>query len=439
MIRNQPIRLWTSATVTLLLFLAALVLLPDCSNHHEKEGRASGQQLYTCPMHPQVMSDRPGVCPICHMELVKKVAENAPEDSLSARLNLSLRKQQLANVAVAPVQEKQLTKKVIAYSRLEIAESARKLVSARFNGRIEKVFADRVGIRVQQGQPLFEIYSPDLVQAQNDFLLAKQNAQLASRKSDAPQESNESRMLASAHEKLLLLGLTPAQITQLETEQNVLLTSTYYSPISGTILEKKVLEGMYVNEGSVLYDIADLSTLWNIAEVYEQDIAAVKKGQPALLQLDAFPGEVFSGVIDLIYPVIDAQTRAVKVRSVFKSMNRLAPNMYGQTTFTADLGAGVTAPREAVLLTGKRAVVWVQNDDGAFSAREVRVGARIDDDYQILSGLQAGERIAVSGGYLIDSESQLKSGEGGSSTQSGHTMSASPPPSKSAEQISSSQ
>lgn len=419
-----------SALFLLFLLVAVLALATACSKHHEKEDSPSEQQLYTCPMHPQVIADRPGVCPICHMDLVKKAAEDASsKDSISTGLNLSMRKQQLANVVVAQVQEKRLTKKVAAYSHLEIAEPGRKLVSARFNGRIEKVFADRIGIRVQQGQPLFEIYSPDLVQAQNDYLLAKQNTPLLSEDANARQESTETRLLAAAREKLLLLGIKPAQITQLEAEKTVPSTLMYYSPVSGTILEKKVVEGTYVNEGAVLYDIADLSTLWNIAEVYEQDIAVVKKGQPALLQLDGFPGEVFAGVVDLIYPVINAQTRTVKVRSAFQSMNRLAPNMNGQTTFEADLGMGVTVPRGAVLLTGKRAVVWVQNDDGAFSARDIQVGAQIGDDYQILFGLNAGERIAVSGGYLIDSESQLKSGKGGLSPHSSHAATISQIPS----------
>jgi Cu(I)/Ag(I) efflux system membrane fusion protein len=347
--------------------------------------------------------DRPGVCPICGMDLIKKVADEneqpASDKDMDNMITLSDKKQILANVTTIIVKKENLQEQVTAYSYLDFVENNRKTISARFNGRIEKLFVDKTGDYIKKGQALFEIYSPDLVQAQNEYLIALNNS------------TNSNSLLKASRKKLEIFGLTAEQIQNLETTKEINITLKYYSSISGTVIEKKVQEGVYVNEGTEIYDVAELSTLWNIAEVNESNLANVKVGSPVKLHLRAFPGEDFNGRVIFIYPVINAQTRTVKVRSEFSSYGgKLKPQMYGETVFSSAGGKGLLVPADAVIITGKRAVVWTKAGDGVFEARSVQIGNRFGDKYQILSGINEGDEIAATGGFLIDSESQLKTG-----------------------------
>lgn len=391
----------------LIPIIAIALAFSGCS---ESEGNAqhehsvSGQKEYwTCTMHPEVRSDRPGACPICNMDLIKKVddAEEEPAagEEMAGMITLSGKKQVLANVSTVLVKTENLQEQVTAYSYLDFVENKRKTISARFNGRIEKLFVDKTGDYIKKGEPLFEIYSPDLVQAQNDLLIALNNS------------SNSNTLLKAAKKKLEIFGLTPEQIQSLEDTREINITLTYYSPVSGTVIEKKAQEGVYVNEGTAIYDVAELSTLWNIAEVYENNLANIKVGSPVKLHLRAYPGEEFNGRVTFIYPVINSQTRTVKVRSEFSNYGgKLKPQMYGETVFSSYGGQGLLVPADAVIIAGKRAVVWVKAGDGMFEAREVKLGNRYNNKYHIVSGLDEGDEIAATGGFLIDSESQLKTG-----------------------------
>ena len=278
-------------------------------------------------MHPQVHMDRPGACPICGMDLIKKVVDEKPEavneKDMANMISLSPKKQVLANVSTIILKKENLQDQVTAYSYLDFVENNRKTISARFNGRIEKLFVDKTGDYIKKGQPLFEIYSPDLVQAQNEYLIALNNS------------STTNSLLKASKKKLEIFGLTQDQIQTLEKSKEINLTLTYFSPFSGTVIEKKVQEGVYVNEGTEIYDIAELSTLWNIAEVYENNLASVKVGSPVKLHLRAYPGEEFKGRVTFIYPVVNSQTRTVKVRSEFSNYGgKLKPQMYGETVFS---------------------------------------------------------------------------------------------------------
>ncbi|RJP70274.1 MAG: efflux RND transporter periplasmic adaptor subunit [Ignavibacteriales bacterium] len=398
--KNQITKLKTLGVVTLIL-LATVFVIAGCSgnekNDEQNHQAANMQEVWTCPMHPQVISDRPGVCPICHMDLVKKTETEIDSDT-SGLLNLSGRKQVLANVSTVVVKKEKYQNDVVAYSYMDFAENNRKTISARFNGRIEKLFVDKTGDYIKKGEPLFEIYSPDLVQAQNDYLIALNNS------------SSSSNLLNAARKKLEIFGLTSNQINELEKREEASITLTYYSPFSGTVIEKEVQEGMYVNEGTSIYDIAELSTLWNIAEVYEKDLANIKVGNTVKLKLRAYPGQEFEGKVTFIYPVINPQTRTVKVRSEFSSNGgKLKPQMYGETVFRSAEGEGLLVPVDAVIIAGKRSVVWIKDSNGMFEARNVVLGNRFEDKYQIVSGLKEGEEIVATGGFLIDSESQLRS------------------------------
>lgn len=401
--RRTQMKIYKNIVIALIVIPIVFVGCTKTEVSKKNESATVKQKVYwTCTMHPQVHLDGPGTCPICGMDLVKKVEgaeENTASDKDTANtLLLSNNKQVLANVSTVVVKKEKLRDQVTAYSYMDFVENSRKIISARFNGRIEKLFVDKTGDYIKKGEPLFEIYSPDLVQAQNDYLIALGNSVNLS-------------LMKAAKKKLELFGLTESQIQNLEKTKEINLTLTYYSPISGTVIEKKVEEGMYVNEGTEIYDVAELSTLWNIADVYENDLANVKVGSPVKLHLRAFPGEEFNGRVSFIYPVVNSQTRTVKVRSVFSSLNgKLKPQMYGETIFSKSGGEGLLVPSDAVIITGKRAVVWVKISGRTFEAHNVIIGNRFGDKYQIVSGLNEGDEIAATGGFLIDSESQLKTG-----------------------------
>ncbi|MFA6978101.1 MAG: efflux RND transporter periplasmic adaptor subunit [Ignavibacteriaceae bacterium] len=387
--------------------IAVAFIFSACSKSEEsgkdEHSIVKQKDYWTCPMHPEIKSDRPGACPICNMDLIKKVAEEKEEpvnaNDMANMVTLSGKKQILANVSTVFVENENLREQVTAYSYLDFAENNRKTISARFNGRIEKLFVDKTGDYIRKGQPLFEIYSPDLVQAQNEYLIALSNA------------SNSNSFINASKKKLEIFGLTSDQIQSLEKTREINLMLKYFSPISGTVIEKKVQEGAYVNEGTVIYDVAELSTLWNISEVNENNLATIKVGNTAKLHLRAYPGEEFSGKVTFIYPVVNSQTRTVKVRSEFSNHGgRLKPQMYGETIFSKIGGEGLLVPADAVIFAGKRSVVWAKTGDGMFEARNVEIGNRFGDKYQILSGLNEGDEIAATGGFLIDSESQLKNG-----------------------------
>ena len=377
-----------------------LLLLIGCSSNENKQNETN--EYWTCTMHPDVHSDKPGACPICNMDLIKKTETKTEaiksEEGMENMVALTGEKQILANVSTYIVEKEMLQQQVTSYSYLDFVENNRKTISARFNGRIEKLFVDKTGDSVKKGEPLFEIYSPDLIQAQNDFLIAFKN-------SDNP------NLIKTARKKLEIFGLTVQQIQNLENTKEISITITYYSPMSGTVIEKKIQEGDYVNEGSVIYNIADLSRLWSISEVYENDLSKIKIGAKVKLNLKAYPGEEFIGKVAFIYPVINSQTRTVKVRSELSSYGgKLKPQMYGETIFMKSGGEGILVPADAVIIAGKRAVVWIKSGDGMFEPREVKLGSRYNDKYYIISGVNDGDEIAATGGFLIDSESQLKTG-----------------------------
>lgn len=395
----------TFIMLTSLIVTGALGIA-SCGKSDEHAEHTMQKEMYTCPMHPEVVSDRPGVCPICHMDLVKKnVSEEPKMQDMPGMIQLSSFEQTLANVATVRLQKESFGRSVSAYSYLDFAEPNRKLVTARFNGRIEKLLVDKTGDYVRKGQPLFEVYSPDLVQAQSEFLVAVSQSSLASL------EGGGSALVAPARKKLELMGITGDQIGDLEKTRQIQYTLLYHSPISGTVIEKKLQEGQYVNEGDVLFEITDLSVLWNMAEIYDKDQSMVRPGDPVSLRLPAFPDREFEGRVTFVYPVVNPQTRTIKIRSEFSNFQQLLkPQMYGEVTFRKSLGDVLTIPATAVLFTGKRQVAWVKTAAGQFEMRNITLGEKNNGKYRVLSGLNEGDEVATSGGFLIDSESQLKSG-----------------------------
>ncbi len=397
---------------TLIIFTIFLFSLSvtGCSDNDKSAGKSSSdttahvEDYYTCPMHPSVRSDRPGACPVCGMALVKKTSlKEATTDELAAlgRVSLSPTQRVIANISTARAEQRSLSKPISAAGIVDFAESHRALVTARFRGRIERLFVDFPGAEVRKGEPLFELYSPDLVAAQQDLLLA-QRAQ-----SDS---SGQFSFVAASREKLRThFGMTNDQIDRLAHEGEPRTTLAFTAPQPGTVLSKEVVEGQYVDEGTVLYEIADLSTVWVYIDVYEQEMRFVKRGQDVSFTTESYPGEQFTGRVTFIDPVMNPETRTVRVRTeASNSAGKLKPKMFVQASFSVHIPSSLVVPRSAVLSMGSRAAVWVEAQPNVFEPRTIITGAATDEWIQILDGLREGESVAVTGGYLIDSESKLQ-------------------------------
>jgi Cu(I)/Ag(I) efflux system membrane fusion protein len=368
------------------------------------------EEYYTCPMHPSVISDHPGACPVCGMALVKKSSQNELSPSERAEVNavrLSPTQRVTANVSTALVERRLLVKEISAVGVVSVAEPRQATVAARFNGRIEAVHVDYTGDVVRKGDPLFDLYSPDLVSALHEYDLA---LTAATEGSSATLADVRGTMLQAARDRLHVhFGLTDRQISTHRASMDDAYTMTFFSPISGTVLRKEVQEGEYVREGMVLYQLADLNRIWIYLDVYEQDIRYVRTGQEIAVLSEAYPGEAFFGHITFIDPVLNPETRTIRVRTEFDNRNgKLRPNMFVNARLRIPLPNALVVPASSVLNTGKREVVWIEVSENTFVPRDVTIGARTESFAQVIRGMNEGDRVVVTGGYLIDSESELR-------------------------------
>jgi membrane fusion protein, copper/silver efflux system len=382
---------------------------------------AQGKQLYTCSMHPFIIKDKPGTCPICGMELIKKIEEVAeggaqtPEQKKQAEMlgHVSMSANQLimANVATVAAKQTTLNKEINAVGIVQYDQSRQAKVTAWTAGRIEKLNVSTVGAYVSKDKPVAEVYSPDLVATQQEYLLAlKSRDQL--KNSPIPSISqNGDGLVASAKQRLMLFGVKESQIAELEKAGTPNIRLPIYTPLSGVVIEKMVQQGQYVNTGEVLFNIADLSRVWVEIDVFENEVSYVRVGQQVEIRSAVEHGAAFNGRISFVYPFHDPKTHTVKARVEMPNPGyMLKPDMFVNAIIRVPLAKGIVVPVTAVIDTGKRQVVWVETSPGMFEPRDVQAGERIDDKVQILSGIKAGDKVAVSGSYLIDSESQLKGG-----------------------------
>jgi Cu(I)/Ag(I) efflux system membrane fusion protein len=392
----------------------------------EGEKAAQGKVLYTCPMHPFIIKDKPGSCPICGMTLVKKIetpAAGGKEAEMAGHVSLSPTQMVLANVATTEAKAMPLSKEIVATGIVQYDQSRQAKVTAWVAGRIDRLHVNTVGSYVSKGRPVAEIYSPDLVSAQQEYLLALKSREQFKKSPIQSISQGGEGLVASARQRLKLMGVKDEQIAGLEKAGQPNIRLPIYTPLSGIVIEKIALEGQYVNVGDPLFSIADLSTVWVEVEVYENEFPNIKIGQAVDILSQSYPGKTFRGRVTFVYPFLDPKTRTVKVRVEIPNPGlKLKPDMFVNATIKVPLGSSIVVPVSAVMDTGQRQVVWVETKPGMFAPRDVKVGARSGDNVQIMSGLNAGEKVASSGGYLIDSEAQLKGGSGGHEGMPGMKM-----------------
>ena len=400
--------------------MSALALfLTGCNSNHENHGdstaQESGAETYTCPMHPSVIRNKPGACPVCGMSLVKVSLQKEmtkQEQEEFERVTLSPTKQVLANVTTTDVRRMRLAREIESVGKIDYAEPLFVHISTRFPGRLEKLHLNYTGQRVNIGDPVADVYSPEAISAQREYLLTLETLRnTQSGEGDGP-PATFSR-LEDSRQKLLLWGFTGEQIEALERTRSVQTIVTIFSPVRGTVLRKNVDPQHYAAGGEDLYDIADLSTVWLYLDVYEQELQGLKIGQSVEARATAFPGEVFVGTITFISPTLHPSTRTTRVRAVLpNTRGLLKPEMFMEASIKIPLPETLVVPSSAVLQTGRRTVVWVEKQPGIYEARTVTLGHRSGEYYFVLQGLREGERVVSSGGYLVDSESQLQATTG---------------------------
>ena len=327
-----------------------------------------------------------------------------------ATIRLSPEQRQMIGVTSAIVEQTTLKKTIRAVARVDFDERRLTEVTFKIGGWVQDLFVDYTGRRVRKGEPLLTLYSPDLVTSQEEYLLSlRTRNQLA--QSSLPEARNGSQgLVEAARRRLLLWDLTSQQIKALEERGAPQTYLTLAAPASGIVVEKMAVKGMRVEPGMKLYRIADLSTVWLYADIYESDIPLVREGQVVSISLSYYPGEIFTGKITYIYPYLDTQTRTNKVRLEFANpQGKLKPGMYANSEIAMNLGTSLTVPESAVLQSGLRQVVFVDQGQGVFAPREVKLGTKADSRFVVLDGLTAGERVVTSGNFLLDSESKLQS------------------------------
>jgi len=366
----------------------------------QKSAVETKKQMWTCAMHPQIRLDHPGKCPICGMELI--LLQNAEAKIDSNAVHFSKEAMELANVSTSIVSYQKPLKEVRLYGKVQADERLLQNQVAHIGGRIEKLFVNFTGEPVHKGQLLAMIYSPDLITAQQELI------------ESAKSKQTQPEIYQAAMEKLMQWMLTDRQIAQIEKSGKVKTNFEVYSNTSGIVTARRVNTGDHVSEGSVLYDIANLSSIWVLFDAYESDLPFLKVGNTISFTLQALPGTNFSAKIQFIDPVIDPVNRVAKVRvEVSNGEGKLKPEMFATGVVKANLNEfkdKLVIPRSAVLWTGKRSIVYVKQPDTQevnFKMREIDLGPMLGNSYVVLGGLKEGEEIVTDGTFSVDAAAQL--------------------------------
>jgi membrane fusion protein, copper/silver efflux system len=401
-------RHWPSLLLGLLLVLAGLLLRRPLLHWFTGDGPeplAAGDSRsqqdpdihhYTCSMHPSVEQRGPGKCPICSMDLTPVTQAQYAQGVVF----IDDARRQSIGVRTGAVIEAPLQSELRAVGRVSYDESRLTDVSVRVHGWIKRLFVSQTGQQVRAGEPLFSLYSPELYNAEQDFLLAL----------GAPSANPAQGLAGAARRRLELLGSSTAQIEQLQKAGKASEAIEILAPSSGFVIEKSVVEGASVEAGMRLYRIAALDRVWVEAEVYEADLPRVRVGQTARVTLDYLPGRVYEAKLTYIYPYLDSQARVGRVRVELDNRElQLRPGMYASVSLLSDATLRLQVPVSAVVYTGPRRLVFIDQGEGRFVPREVHIGAQANGNYEVLDGLTAGERVATSGVFLIAAEARISS------------------------------
>ena len=459
-------------TASLLSALAAGALGFFLAQRHGKDSPSAdrttattqGVEKYQCPMHPTIVRDEPGDCPICGMKLVKMssnstgtdshatsaasvaagerkvsfyrspmdpkqtsptprkdemgmdyvpvyaddVSDNAPPVAGLAAIDIDPSRQQLIGLSTAEARQAKVGGAWRTVGRVVVDETRVHHVNLKVGGFVERIYVDFIGKQVYRGQPLFSLYSPELLAAQDEYLLALKSRGILSAGSASP-DSQDDTLVNASRRRLALWDLPEKTLDQIAQTRQATKSITFYSPASGVITKKDVVQGMKLDAGAMPYEIVDLSTVWVVADVYESELRFVKPGMPATLTLNAFPNREFNGKTVFVDPMLDPMTRTVKVRITFPNPTKeLKPEMFGEVVLKGLPHDGVTVPIDAVIDSGTTHVVFVAVGNGKFRPRLVRLGDSDDTQVEIVSGLAVGEKVVTRANFLVDSESRLR-------------------------------
>ena len=372
-----------------------------------------GDVYYTCSMHPQVMQDKPGNCPICGMKLIQ-----ATKSSSADKEGVQLSEQQilLGNIITDTIRSGMIGEQMVLTATLNVDQRKINAVSARVTGRIERLYFKNLGDYVNKGDKLYDIYSEELNNAKQEYVLA-----LEKQRTLDNSIVDFTVVIQSAKNKLLLWGISESQIKQIAVKKTTTPVTTFFSPVSGYITTSDIKEGEYVMEGGTIVRIADLSTLWAEAQVYTSQLSQIDNNAIASIQFPDLPGTQANGKIEFMNPEINPQTRITLLRvNVANSGNLLKPGMPAYVTIKGKQVNTLTLPSDAVLRIRKEATVWVQTGNRFFKSRMVEIGMEDGERVEIKSGLQSGDIVVISGAYLLNSEYIFKQG---TNPMTGHDMS----------------
>jgi Cu(I)/Ag(I) efflux system membrane fusion protein/cobalt-zinc-cadmium efflux system membrane fusion protein len=373
---------------------------------------ATGKKIkyWAAPMDPAYIRNEPGKSPM-GMDLVPVYEETGEEKEPTSTIRIDPVTVQNMGVRTGRVQRSQLTRSIRAFGNVTYNEKTLYAVNTKFSGWIEKLHVDFVGDRVEKGQPLFEIYSPELLTAQEEYRLALRQSRTLSAHGITGTGQTGQTLLAAAETRLRYWDLTEEQIQHLKTADTIGKTVTVYSPARGVVIAKKAFQGHYVRPGEHLYEIADLSTVWVDVDIYEYELPWIHRGMSGQMNLSYVPGKTYQGKVLYIYPFLNEKTRTARLRLAFANPDEtLKPGMYANVNLTSQTtDKRLVVPQEAVIDSGVRKIVFVALGKGRFAPREVRLGMEGDHyEIEVTEGLQEGEQIVISGQFMFDSESRLR-------------------------------